>query len=519
VVSHDYWLFKMRVYNHWVERNAQGIMAGDPDALFTVGHLISNTHADKQLGAAHVPFTNTHYYGDLVSFGEYLKYSDRLTWGKPLSVGEFGAQEAHDQRTTGGDGTRDEASIQRYVWYAHASLGLDASFLCSWSWKDFEGAVFPWGMRYLQDPVSKDVLLVHRAQGLALSSIDLPPIASRQVFVVTPDCHRLGPMFGQIEGALNNVFRTLYELGVPFGLLTEGDLVEIPASTRALIWPVPYCASDETLDRLEAWVETGGALYLSGSIAFDECRRIPLGARGGRFGIERYPTQPPDSDASGSAVPIVRSPGTGLVHFVPAPVELRSPDALRPLYRGFLTQAGIAPAGNDGPVQALRPSPDGPLVLLNAQSEPALARCGGVEAEMPAAGALLMQLGPTGVPQVVHAHSSVALNGRVILAGVGETFLWSLTGAPLNEGPGALLYPIAPGELRMPVLRRNEVLTAEVGDLVEGRWIGFESRTLQPTAQGPGLDVPAEWALSLVLVYPSAQRDAAVEAVEALAAR
>jgi len=518
VRAHDYWLFKMRVYNHWVQRNAEGILAGDPDALFTVGHLISNVHADKQLGAAHVPFTNTHYYGDLFSFGEYLKFSDRLVAGKPLTIGEFGAQEAHDERTRGGDATRDAASVQRFVWYGHTALGLDATFLCNWSWKDFEGAVFPWGMRYLQDPVSKDVLLAQRAQGLALLGIELPPVRSRQLYVVTPDCHRFGPMFGEIESALRRVFATLYGLGVPFGLLTEADLATIPEAAEALIWPVPYCADETTLDRLEEWVTAGGSLYLSGTIAYDDCRRLTADGRAGRFGIEQFPKARPGQAGEATEATSVAL-GEGLVHFVPTPVELSAREALSDLYRSFLVDAGIPHTPAEQPLQALKPTADGLTVLLNPQNEPTLAVYGGIEAEMPAGAAVMVHAAANGRPKVVHGYGSLARAGRLVFASAGELFLMGLSDDALNDGPGALLCALTPGPLRLPALDRAEVLVAEVGDLVDGRWTGYETRTLNRTSGGPGLDVPEEWALSLVLVYPTGAREAAVEAVEALARR
>ncbi|MBD3176974.1 MAG: hypothetical protein GF320_17510 [Armatimonadia bacterium] len=515
VIAHDYWLFKTELYNFWVRRNAEGILAGDPDALFTVGHLISNIHADKQLGAEHVPYTNAHYYGDVLQFAEFMKFSDRSAVGKPWSIGEFGAQEAHDQRTHGLDGTRDEASIRRYLWYGHVTLGQGMSFACNWSWKDFEGAVFPWGLRYLQDPVSKDVLLAHRAQGLAFLGIDLPTESAAPVCVVMPDCHRLGPLFKEIEDALTSVFRSLFELGVPFALLTEDDLDRIPETTRALIWPLPYCATDATLDRLESWVDGGGSLYFSGTIAFDEDRRVAEGERSGRFGIQTYPTATPSEAPDEVPDAIVRASGPGLVHFVPAPVELDSPEALADIYWEFLEAAGISIQAATPPVQRMQPTTSGPVVLFNAQHEPTLAQYRGLEAELPGVGVALIHDASNGRPAAVHAIGTLAGDDEPLVAGEPEVFVFSLTGESLDESPAALLCPITTGATDLVVMGEGRVLEAEVGELRDGRWTGFERRTLDRTR----LHIPEEWVLSLVLIYPAGGRDAAVAALEEYASR
>jgi hypothetical protein len=321
-------------------------------------------------------------------------------------------------------------------------------------------------------------------------------------------------MFKEIEDALTRVFRSLFELGVPFALLTEDDLDRVPESTRALIWPLPYCATDATLDRLESWVDGGGALYFSGTIAFDENRRLVDGGRSGRFGIETYPTVPPAEGPDDVPATIVRS-GPGLVHFVPAPVELTSPRALTGLYWEFLEAAGIGIQAPTPPIQRMSPSAGGPVVLLNAQREPTLARYGGIEAELPATGTALVHDGPGGQPSALHATGTLARDGKPLIAGTAEVFLFSLTSQGLPESPAALLCPITTGPTDLAVMGEGRVLEAEVGELRAGLWTGFERRTLDRTR----LDIPDEWVLSLVLLYPAGEREAAVAALEEYAAR
>lgn len=524
VAAHDLWRLRNAVYNRWVYANAEGILAGDPDALFTVGNLISNWHADKQVGAEHVNFTNTHFYGSLREFSEILKFSDRRWEGKPLSVGEFGAQEAHGQRIAGLDGARDNDSIRRFLWYGHYTFGLGGAFLANWSWKDFEGCVFPWGIRYLQDPVSKDVLLAFRAQALLFRRLE-PTYRPPAVFVVQPDSHRFGGAFRALEGALRNTFRGLYHAGVPFGVLGEWDLSRLPAEARALVWPVPYCPSDSTFDMIEQFVRGGGALYLSGDVAFDEYRRPLRADRLTRLGLPDVEhVSPFEAAMPGELSAVTATVGAGRVFFVPYPVELRAPERLVEQYADFLAFAGIvAETPCSPPGQVFR------VALADGGYADVLAHFGdagqAVEIASPSHSMLLAPL-ECGLVAVDASGSIVAINvpsslsradGKRMVAGDAQVMAVSLTGEGLETTPAALVMPLAQGTSELAIMAGTSSAVIEVGEIRDGRWVPLRTEAAERGTAGYRLSFDEDSALSLLLVYAPGKREVAVRAVEGLA--
>lgn len=522
VAAHDYWRFKMDVYNAWTRENVAGVREGDADALVTVGNLNSNINADKQVGSRHLDFTNTHFYGSLEAFAQILKFLDRRWEGKPLSVGEFGAQEAHDRRTSGGDGAEDAESIRRFLWFGHYTLGMGGSFLCNWSWKDFEGCVFPWGIRYVGDPVSKDVLLAYRAQSLLFRRLQ-PDYRTPELFVLQPDSHRFGPQFGAIEGAMQTAFCALYHAGVPFGVLGEWDLDRLPASARALIWPVPYCPSDETFARVRAFVEAGGALYVSGDLAFDDRRQPTRGARLTELGLPEFEHVPPGEapPAAFDREPFTSQVGQGQVFYVPYPAELRVGDRCLGLYRGFLAAAGLHPeTPSDPPGQVLRiPLAGGGHadVFAHYAARGTVANVISPEFSMalPPLGCGLVAVGADGQPTAFHTPGTLAeRGGDPIVSGDVHVMGWSLTGRDVFATPAVALAPLNQGRTTLDVLRNAQQARLLIGEIKDGRWRTLAERTVRRRHNGFEIEFAGHEALSLAILAAPGREDEAIKELE-----
>jgi len=522
MAAHDYWRFKMDVYNTWTRENVAGVRDGDIDALVTVGNLNSNINADKQVGSRHLDFTNTHFYGSLEAFSQILKFLDRRWEGKPLSVGEFGAQEAHDRRTSGGDGAEDAASIRRFLWFGHYTLGLGGSFLCNWSWKDFEGCVFPWGIRYVGDPVSKDVLLAYRAQSLLFRRLQ-PEYRTPELFVLQPDSHRFGPEFGAIEGAVQTAFCALYHAGVPFGVLGEWDIDRLPASAKALIWPVPYCPSDETFARVRAFVEAGGALYVSGDLAFDDLRRPTRGARLAELGLPEFEHVPPGAapQAAFDREPLTSRVGQGQVLYVPYPAELRAGDRCLGLYRAFLAAAGLRPVTpSDPPGQILRvPLTGGGHADVFAHYATRGDAVGLTSPEftmdLPPLGCGLAAVDGRGEPIAFHATASLtARDGLRLVRGDVQLMGWSLTDRGLRDTRAMALAPFNEGTTTLDVLAQARDARLLIGDIVDGRWRTLVERTVHRGDKGFRIHVADTEALCLAVLAAPGAEDEAIRALE-----
>ncbi|HJN18660.1 MAG TPA: cellulase family glycosylhydrolase, partial [Armatimonadota bacterium] len=251
--------FETELLNRWTKANVDGTKAGDPDAVICVGYLPSMPPADKILGVKNTDFSNMHYYGPVDRFPLEFKLIDRRFQGKGFSLGEFGAREAHDARSHGHTSIPVDDSIHRFQTYIHYTAGLGAAFMANWDWKEFDEAIFPWGLFQRSSYVSRPWMHTLE-QGALLLSVAEPVYESPEVFIVAPDSHRVGPRFSELNGCLWRAIDLLLDQRVNFGMVNEEDIADLPDSAKALIWPVPYCPADETFDAIRSWVEAGGTL-------------------------------------------------------------------------------------------------------------------------------------------------------------------------------------------------------------------------------------------------------------------
>jgi len=339
--SADRRLFEAELLNRWVRANVAGIRDGDPDALVTVGYLPTMAPADKILGARHTDFSNMHYYGPVAELPLELKLIDRRAYGRGFSLGEFGAQEAHDARVRGETRVPVEASIQRFRTTLHYAFGMGAAFAANWCWKETDAMVFPWGLIQRGSAVPRPWLESMARTARFLERIE-PVGWEPRVFLLVPDRHRLGPHFMEIHRALQRSVDLLLDQSVDFAVLNEEDLARIPSRARILFWPLPYCPEDAVFARVVEWVRGGGTLYLSGGIGFDAARRPLRYDRWGQLGLPGAPARGPfQADELCWSFPLVESRlARGRVLFAPYPLELRPRDGDAAVYARALSLAG-----------------------------------------------------------------------------------------------------------------------------------------------------------------------------------
>lgn len=73
------------------------------------------------------------------------------------------------------------------------------------------------------------------------------------------------------EAQLNGI-HFLLDLHCNFSTMDEFHLANLPASCKVLIYPLPFCPDDAAFDRVHAFVQSGGSLYVSGDISYDPQR-------------------------------------------------------------------------------------------------------------------------------------------------------------------------------------------------------------------------------------------------------
>ena len=174
---------------------------------------------------------------------------------------------------------------------------------------------------------------------------------------------------------------------VDYEVINERNLHLLPDSCRALLFPLPYLAADETIGPLERFVRAGGFLYVSGDLAYsafdlkrshperltrlcgvhaaepDQAGLTNLGPAAtqvtplphGMTGLKRYSARlrlrlrlagatAAAVDADGNPVTVVNTVGKGKVVFTADPLEV-DPGILAAsgMYRAFLDLAGAEP--------------------------------------------------------------------------------------------------------------------------------------------------------------------------------
>jgi len=519
----------------WTAATAEAGHAVDPSRLISVGHLQGfgdqYTMWDPIESSMDLDFVNRHYYGDLTKYAPELKQSDLRTLGKAPSTGEFGAT-SHPGLTSHFVYQTEPEVAQRYTYTAHTAFGLGALFAANWHWQDPIEDIFPCGL-LLADGAPRERFTGYRNAGMLLRSIR-PAYVEPEVFFVIPTSHHNGSSKLAVEAAMNRSLEALIGLHVEFGSVPEGRLDTLPPTAKALVWPVPFCPEDEVVERVRAFVERGGALYISGDVSYDGLRRRTRQDRlrdlcGVEFVEERYPDIQYPADGLGAATAVgasaladaiaaseagspcirvrpttavelaragdcpaaVRNPlGRGFVVYVIDPVELHaSPWAI---LRAFLEEAGVTRHAVEPDVAGLHShrvhGRDGEVaqVLLNTSDEPMSV----VVSDLPQP--TTIRLAPKGVGlvafdasgQVVAAEGvEVTVGGRRVLRGPATTGLADLSGGPasagrqgLLSGGAALLLPTAAGDTEVCSSAGQSV---SIGEVVAGAWSEYERTHLE----------------------------------------
>ncbi len=557
VKSADYSEFKTLLLNRWVRENAAGVKAGDPHLPVTVGYLPSMWQADKVRGQEHTDFANMHFYGHGDSFPAEFLITDRRFAGKGLSIGEFGAK-VHPAwgSTADPDGFVGVTMWQAERWLlrlSHYTFGLGGAMLCNWDWKDMTGCVFPWGIVHPWDPVPKDQLLAFRNFSLMVRQLE-PRYEPPALYVLIPDTHRLGASEVPVTKAVMALIDRLLSLHVPFGMANESDLRWLPAEAEALIWPVPFCPTDEAYEAVRDFVRGGGRLLVTGDVSYDPLRQRTRTRRleellGLRFVRERCPdirwdaaeplqagrqewtghlparpcieAEPAGASvllSSQEGVPLVtrHRPGQGEAWYVPDPLELHSDDAHLDLYRRFIEDAGVAqlPVLPDDPyLHVFRVHLNGAAawVLFNNSPGRSLTvniqtRAGPLSLDVAGKSPALAVVGNDGRLLGAETHGAVWLSGKQVLDADGHVWVTSLDGRSIEASEALLLCGFEDATLRADWLNGKQI---EVGELVSGRWRSHE--LLEAPVQINGLR-----RLSLLLAARKGQAREARAKVEAL---
>jgi hypothetical protein len=389
--------------------------------------------------------------------------------------------------------------------------------------------------------VPKDTAYVHRNLSL-LFRYFAPVYQEPEVFVLTPDCHRLGgAKWLVIDGVLACIDLALGTHVHNLGMLNEAGLA-IPPSARVLFYPIPYCLSDDTCARLRAWVEQGGVLYLSGDLAYDEQRRAsrpgrleelcgvrrlsalrpPLGiiatntAAQPAIGIEVLGATVRRQAPDGSPALVEHRVGRGRVIYTPDPVELHSTSARRAedvaLYRQVLAWGGVRPLGvepnaPDLLVYKVPLRDQGAVWIIANRDESQTARAvtltdtpAPVTVELAGRRPGLLWFDGAGALRAVETRSDCRLAGGRIVRDETGGILFTLDGRSLARSQAVVLLPLEAGRVTWATEAAWDDPWVETGEFQNGEWRVCEHGAAAGGRTEVEVAVKADQVLSVLLV-------------------
>jgi len=564
--ARDWRQFHWWLVRRWLATMHAALRTGDPARPTTVEFYQHPWDGiDIRATLDSISIGNMGYFGlkgrDIAELPARLKFSDMRAYGQGLSIGEFGCKthpawantrDYHETRT-------EQEQIDLYLAVPHYALGLGACKVHNWCWADGEENIFPWGLVHSNDRVPKRVLSAYRNTALLFKHF-APEYRAPQVWMVVPTRHRAGANGDRVYDAARCCIQGLVEARVDFGVIDEERVADsLPQTARLLLWPAPYCPSDESVEAVDAFVRRGGIAYISGDFSFDADRRRTRTDRlerlaGVRFkeqcfvgldapqwtgplarvtgpgwfglhwwhgwpaiGVEAAGAQVIARGAEGEPRLVVKRVGAGAVVYTPDVIEAAEDlGALTGIYQAILGFAGAAP------VQVQPAIPE-----VHAFRVPA--RGGGAAHVLFNANATAhrritvrtqqhdyaLTLGPQkpglvledadGRTLAIEASGEVTRDGVELVESSAHFMLAAEDDRDLAESEQLLVMPVGEGRMRISCARGRGSMMAQVGEIIDGRWTAFETLTPARSRDGFKLEIDPDRAVSLIVI---AARDA-----------
>ena len=393
-----------------------------------------------------------------------------------------------------------KGGVDWFLQAGHYALGMGASFIANWDWKDMPDCIFPWGINHPCDVVPKDILLAYRNQSMFFRVIE-PKYEEPELYFLVPDGHRLGGQAKRVTEAILNGIDLLLGCHVDFGVINEYSLHRLPESAKAIIYPIPFCPSDETYHLVRDFVQNGGVLYLSGDISYDDYRNRTRQDRleelcGVRYRAESYPnitgshrsrpcirvapTMAEVLSRSEDGWPLImtNSFGKGQVFYCTDPIEFHasSPD----IYREFLNSAGvdrISLEPDDPSIRVFRlPTATGETVYVlfnESEEKKQVALNVGdklITLSIGAGKPGLIKLLPSGEISALESQGKVTIGSEMLMDTDAHVMIASLDGQGIDRAASLMVLPIEPGYLKISTKVDRKSPVVGVGEIRGGKW-------------------------------------------------
>jgi hypothetical protein len=494
-----------------------------------------------------------------------ISFNDLRARGKGVSLGEYGVK-THPawEEENGGTGYHirrsEQQQLQLFAAVAHYGIGLGCSKIQNWCLRDAQARVFPWGLFYPNQLIPKDVAFLHRNQSIAWRFMT-PVYEAPPLTICLANQLRLGNDANVGLQIAHRTFADLLSLHLPYNVIDDGHLADLPSTTRVLFYPSPFSMSDATFEQLVTWVNSGGTLFVTGDFTFDEDRRRSRTKRwqqlaGVEFLEENYPQinrqagQPATVDfkfdppfrgevrprakvramtaevlaatESGEPCLVRQTQGRGTVYCCLDPLELDSSteDLRRKLYASIAAACELKPLQIRPDVPWLhvmqQPTRNGQVqVVFNTRPGAAVAdvrlsnQAGRVALNVRDRWPVLVATTHAGEVMVATTDGEAAANGDLLVGGAGRKGIISLTGEDVRRSSSLLITPYETGTIELPE-RANERV-AVMGEFAHGQWCEFERINLAPGRVE--IEIDADRLTTLILVCDKGQAAHAVRSL------
>ena len=313
-----------------------------------------------------------------------------------------------------------------------------------------------------------------------------------------------------------------------------------------MIYPVPLDPSDDVINRLLAFVQKGGALYISGDISYDaQCRPTKRERLIQLCGIETagQPTTAPlaTPPSAGPARPAADSEiaawearpflpiklagaetvvacndkpmvtcfkkGKGQVWFSAEPLELSADTntqaSNRDLYRAFLRAAGtpaLAVTPSTPELHAFHvPGEDADAWVFHNSGPATEVTAGAFTLALATHGSGFLLVGQDNAVHVLEAQGRVTRQGIELANITGHAFVIAMDDLPIEHSREMLVLPLTAGNVILTsTLPANA--TAEIGEIRDGRWRQLAPLACKISAGQLSIAIPQELSREMIRV-------------------
>lgn len=570
----DDFRFRTQVVRRWLNAMHDSIREVDQKHPVTAEfYQIPTSGIDLLMTLDKPELANYGYFNtkedDYYRFPQTCKYLDQSLRGKGVGVGEFGVK-THPAWLDTGEyiEARTEAYEQGYfLAVAHYGFALGACKIQNWCWKYPADLPFEWGINYPNDLVPRDVRAFYRNSGLFFRNLR-PRFESSDVLYLLAGENRMGGQGARVIEGQQNGIRLLLDLRLRFATLADDYLESLPANVKTIFYPLPYCPSDQIIERLEQFVDGGGQLYISGDLSYDSLRQRTRTQRlrelcGVEYVSERFPniayikgfvqsvptagawpkymaapgivTRPAGAKVLLQTVdgtPIVTEfkRGQGRVIFSADPIELHGDPRYQPYAHEFyqmllqtMNLQGELLEPQNSPVHCFHiPSQDDRkiAVLVNYSSEKRVedivVPIAGTQVKLALqprmSGAIVASAGK-GV-KAIETSGDAYVGCQLLLGTNVHVMAISFTQQAIQDANCLLLLPMGEGMLRVPHASRwkNPVLLG--GEVVASHWKQTESIRPENVSGYLRIIIPSYRSLSMLILCEAGEQAEAIQQIE-----